>query len=269
MWRASRFRVLMLALALAVPIAGILSADRALADDAPAAPAKTAPLRVDLDKAKVDLHEHHLEIVASKPLTKVTIKVTGDSGTVLDSQSMDLGPLPAGTPLVVRWSPLSDETVAKIEVVASDADGAWRSITLTPWSVAIPHEEVTFRTDSFQVDDPQKPKLEASFAKIADALARHPDIRVTLFIAGHTDTVGDASYNLRLSRQRAQAIAGWFRQRGLKLPIAFEGFGETALLVKTADEVDEPRNRRVDYILSVDEPVLKTSGFRPSWNHIP
>jgi hypothetical protein len=55
----------------------------------------------------------------------------------------------------------------------------------------------------------------------------------------------------------------------LKIPIAFEGFGESALLVKTADEVDEPRNRRADYILSVEEPVFKSSGFRPSWSRVP
>jgi outer membrane protein OmpA-like peptidoglycan-associated protein len=265
MWRDSR----VLLLALGVALAAALLADRGAAQDAAGDHATVSPLRVDVDKAKVDLKEHHLELVASKPLTKVTIKVTGDSGTVLDSQSLDLGPLAAGTPLVVRWSPLNDEPVVRIEVFAYDADGSWRSITITPWSIAIPHEEVNFRTDSSQIDDPQKPKLEASFAKVADALAKHPDIRVTLFIAGHTDTVGDASYNLRLSRQRAQAIAGWFRQRGLKIPIAFEGFGETALLVKTADEVDEPRNRRCDYILSVDEPVLKTTGRRPGWTRLP
>jgi outer membrane protein OmpA-like peptidoglycan-associated protein len=257
-----------LLLALDVALAAVLFADRGVAQDAAADHAK-APLRVDVDKSKVDLKEHHLELVASRALVKVTIKVTGDSGTVLDAQSLDLGPQPAGAPLVVRWSPLNDEPVARIEVSAYDSDGYWRTITLTPWSISIPHEEVNFRTDSFQIDDPEKPKLEASYAKVTAALAKHPDIRGTLFIAGHTDTVGDASYNLRLSRQRAQSIAGWFRQRGLKIPIGFEGFGETALLVKTADEVDEPRNRRVDYILSVDEPVFKTSGRRASWTRQP
>jgi len=229
----------------------------------------TPPLQVEIDKSKVDLKEHHLELRASHDLTKVTIKVTGDSGNVLDNQSIDLGPQPANTPLVVRWSPIDEEPVARIEVSAYDADGSWRTITIVPWSIAIPHEEVNFGTDSYQIDDPEKPKLEASFVKVTEALARHPEIRVTLFIAGHTDTVGDASYNMRLSRQRAQSIARWFRQRGLKIPLAFEGFGESALLIKTADEVDEPRNRRVDYILSVDEPVFKTSGRRPSWTRVP
>ena len=45
----------------------------------------TPPLQVEIDKSKVDLKEHHLELVASRPLAKVTIKVTGDSGTVLDA----------------------------------------------------------------------------------------------------------------------------------------------------------------------------------------
>ena len=34
---------------------------------------------------------------------------------------------------------------------------------------------------------------------------------------------------------------------------------------KTADNGDEPRNRRVDYILSIEEPVVRATGFRPSW----
>jgi outer membrane protein OmpA-like peptidoglycan-associated protein len=228
-----------------------------------------SPLLLDVDKSKVDLNEHRLELKASRALLRVTIKVTGDSGAILADDSLDLGPQPAGAPLVVRWAPSSDEPVARIEVFVYDAEGYYKGIAIVPWSIAIPHEEVNFKTNSYQFDESEKPKLEASFGKITEALARHPEIRVTLFLAGHTDTVGDAGYNLHLSRQRAQAIASWFRQRGLKIPIAYEGFGESALFVKTADEVDEPRNRRVDYILSVDEPVFKSNGFRASWARLP
>jgi outer membrane protein OmpA-like peptidoglycan-associated protein len=255
-----RARAVLFSAALAFAV--VLAADRSGAQSA------KPPMQVELDKSKVDLKEHHLEVRASHDLVKVTIKVTGDSGNVLDNQSIDLGPQPANAPLVVRWSPINEEVVARIEVSVYDADGGWRTITIVPWSVVIPHEEVNFRTDSYQIDDSERPKLEASFTKVTEALGRHPEIRVTLFIAGHTDTVGEAGYNLRLSRQRAQSIARWFRQRGVKIPIAFEGFGETALLVKTADEVDEPRNRRVDYIISVDEPVFKTSGRRPGWSRL-
>jgi len=235
-----------------------------------APPAGTKPaLQLVIDKSKVDLNEHHLELKASRDLARVTLKVTGDSGSVLADVDRDLSSYPAGKPLVVQWNPTSDEPVVRIEVFAYDMDGYYKGIAITPWAVSVPHEEVNFRTDSAQIDDSEKPKLDASYAKVTEALAKHPDLRVTLFIAGHTDTVGDASYNLRLSRQRAQAIAKWFRQRGLKIPIGYEGFGEGALLVKTADEVDEPRNRRVDYILSVEEPVFKSTGARPTWNRVP
>ena len=81
-------------------------------------------------------------------------------------------------------------------------------------------------------------------------------------------TVGPAAHNLTLSRARARSIASWFAQHGLKIGIAFEGFGESALLVKNADEVDEPKNRRVDYILAIQEPVVKTTSFHPAWKRI-
>jgi outer membrane protein OmpA-like peptidoglycan-associated protein len=251
---------LLVVLALAAAPATIAPASRA---DEPAKPA----LQVDIDKSKVDLKEHHLELKASRAIVKVTLKVIGDSGTVLADDSHDVSQA-ANTPLVVRWSPSSEEPVVRIEVFAYDAEGFFKGIAIVPWSVTIPHEEVNFKTDSSQIEDSEKPKLEASFQKVTEALDKHPTIHVTLFIAGHTDTVGAADYNMNLSRSRAQAIAKWFRQRGLKIPIGFAGFGESALLVKTADEVDEPRNRRVDYILSVDQPVLK-SGANPGWARVP
>jgi outer membrane protein OmpA-like peptidoglycan-associated protein len=80
---------------------------------------------------------------------------------------------------------------------------------------------------------------------------------------GHTDTVGTADHNLTLSRRRARSISAWFKGHGLKLPIAFEGMGETSPLVKSGDEVDEPRNRRVDYIVALDPPSLPAGPF--SW----
>lgn len=257
------------AVAVALCFAGMaLADDPAPRSETPAAGTRP-PLQVSIDKSKVDLNEHHLELRASRDLARVTLKVTGDSGAVLADIERDLSPHPAGKPLVVQWNPSSEEPVIRIEVFAYDMDGYYKGIAIVPWTVSIPHEEVNFRTNVSQIDDSEKPKLEASYAKVAEAVAKHPDLHVTLFIAGHTDTVGDASYNLLLSRQRAQSIAKWFRQRGLKIPIGYEGFGETALLVKTADEVDEPRNRRVDYILSVDEPVFKSSGVRPTWYRVP
>jgi outer membrane protein OmpA-like peptidoglycan-associated protein len=253
------------AMALALVAGG---AGPARADGPAPGATRASPLEVTIDLAKVSLDEHRLELKASHDLTKVTINVVGESGAVIASEERDLPPLPAGRPLVVTWSPSSDEAPLRIEVFAYDVDGFYKGVAITPWSVAIPHDDVKFKTDSSNIEESEKPKLEAAFAKVSDALAKHPDLKPTLYLAGHTDTVGDAAHNLRLSKQRAQAIGRWFRQRGLRIPIAFEGFGETALLVVTGDEVDEPRNRRVDYILALDPPTFKATGLRPAWNRM-
>jgi outer membrane protein OmpA-like peptidoglycan-associated protein len=228
-----------------------------------------APLEVQVEKSKVDLKAHRLELKMSREASKVTIKVQGDSGAILADESHDFAGRPAGATLVVTWSPSNDEPVAKIEVFGWDAFGYYAGVAIVPWSVSIPHEEVNFKTNSSQIDNAEKDKLEKSYALVTEALDRHRNLgQVVLFIVGHTDTVGTDAHNFRLSLARAQSIAQWFRNRGLTIPIAYEGVGETALLVKTADEVDEPRNRRADYILAVDEPVLKTSGFRPAWKRV-
>jgi len=231
--------------------------------------ARAEGLDVLIDKSKVDLKEHRLEVRMNHVASKVTIKVYDESGVVLADEEEEFSGRAPGSALVVTWSPSTDANVGRIEVFAYDEDGAYKGIAIVPWSVSIPHEEVNFRRDSAEIDDSEKPKLEASFVKVNEAISAHKELgKITLFIAGHTDTVATAAYNFQLSRARAQAIALWFRRRGLKVPIAFEGFGESALLVKTADEVDEPKNRRVDYILSVDEPAFRTTGFRPSWRRI-
>jgi outer membrane protein OmpA-like peptidoglycan-associated protein len=247
----------------------------------PAAPAQAVkpraagvsgpPLRILVDKSKVDLKQHRLEVKLSRQAGKISLVVTGESGATLAEEEQDFSGRAAGTPLVVTWTPSSDEAVARIELRATDAFGFYAGVALSPWFVAIPHEDVIFKTDSAEIDEAERPKLDAAFAKLGEILAKDKDKEhraITLFIAGHTDTVGKDSYNLKLSQARARAIATWFRKSGVRIPIAYEGFGETALAVKTADQVDEPRNRRVDYILSDDEPAMKTTGFKPAWKRI-
>jgi outer membrane protein OmpA-like peptidoglycan-associated protein len=226
------------------------------------------PLKVLIEKSKVDLEQHRLELKMSRNAGSVDVKVFGESGNVLAEESHDFTGRPAGTVLTVTWRPSSDEAVAKIEVFAHDAFGYYSGVRIVPWSLFIPHEEVTFETDSADVRGTEGPKLEATLAKIADAVEQHKDLgTITLYVAGHTDTVGSAEHNMELSRRRAQSIASWFRRHGIRIPIAAAGFGESAPFVKTADEVDEPKNRRVDYVLSVEEPRFKNSNRVPAWKH--
>jgi len=238
-----------------------------------ASAAGAATLKVAVDKGKVDLKAHRLEVKMSRPAGKVKITVYGESNAVLADDEQDFSGRPGGTPLIVTWNPSSDEAVGKIELRAYDAQGNWVGVEIAPWFVNIPHDDVNFRTDSSEIDAAEAPKVEAAFAKIEEALAKDKasgrmHAGITLYIAGHTDTVGSPTHNFKLSQDRARSIAAWFRKRGVKVPISYEGFGETSLAVKTADNVDEVKNRRADYILSDGPPTL-SSTFHPSWKRIP
>lgn len=230
----------------------------------------TEALNITVDRSKVDLKQRRLEIVISGEAVKATIKVTDEADAVLDEHDIDVPEKSGSTPLVVTWSLSRNTAIAKIELRAIDADGGWVSHTLLPWSFSIPHQDVTFRTGSAQIDDAEKPKLEDSYKKIAAAIAlqKTQGTPLRLFVAGHTDTVGKSADNLRLSRSRAQSIAAWFRARGLRISISHEGFGVNALLVVTAENVDEPKNRRADYILAFNEPSIATNGFKPMWQQM-
>jgi outer membrane protein OmpA-like peptidoglycan-associated protein len=225
-------------------------------------------LDVVLDKSQVDLRLGRMPLQINSPDGKVELRIIGGDGIeVLLEQDQDFADRDPATPLVMMWKPLPKGTeIGRIEVKVSDGSGAYKSYALYPWSVTIPHEEVNFATNSAAIDRSEAPKLEASLAKIGDALAKHKDLGpIKLYIAGHSDTVGAAPYNLELSRKRAQSIANWFRKLGLRIPIAYEGFGEFAPLVNTPDNTPEARNRRVDYILSIEDPVLKATNFQPVW----
>jgi outer membrane protein OmpA-like peptidoglycan-associated protein len=236
-----------------------------------AAPASS--LKVMVDKTKVDMKAHRLEVKMSRPAGKVKITVYAESNAVLAEDEQDFTGRPGGTPLIVTWTPSSDDAVGKIALRAYDAQGNWVGVEIAPWFVNIPHDDVNFRTDSSDIDAPEAPKLEAAFAKIEEALTKDAaagrmHAGITLYIAGHTDTVGSSTHNFKLSQDRARSIAGWFRKRGVKIPISYEGFGETTPVVKTADNIDEVRNRRADYVLSDGAPTLSSS-FHASWKRIP
>lgn len=225
-------------------------------------------LNVTIDKSRVDLVRGRMEIQVTIPDGKVVVKIlSATDNTALVEHEEEFTDHPVEKPLLVAWKPTpKGAEVGRIDVRVSDPSGAFRSFSLFPWSVTIPHEEVSFATDSAVIAPSETPKLQASLAKITDALTKHAELGpIKLYIAGHTDTVGATKYNLGLSLKRAQSIATWFRKNGLRIPIAYEGYGEQALRVPTPDNTDEPRNRRADYILSIEDPVLKATDFRALW----
>lgn len=69
-------------------------------------------------------------------------------------------------------------------------------------------------------------------------------------VIGHSDTDGDRDFNLRLSKERAQAVGAILTRQGVQPEdIICTSHGEENPLVKTADNVPEPKNRRVEVVI--------------------
>ena len=84
-------------------------------------------------------------------------------------------------------------------------------------------------------------ELQKMLAELRDRAA--PDV----VVIGHTDRVGTLQFNDRLSLQRAERVRTELVKLGIdNSRIQVAGRGERELLVPTADEVPEPRNRRVE-----------------------
>ncbi len=69
-------------------------------------------------------------------------------------------------------------------------------------------------------------------------------------IVGYTDSVGNAEKNLILGEKRAKKIKKLIDNEDLKyLQITLESMGEKNQKIKTKNEVNEPRNRRVEILI--------------------
>ena len=92
-----------------------------------------------------------------------------------------------------------------------------------------------------ELTEESKKLIDSVFAEIAKRPV--PDVMVI----GHTDKVGTDAVNDPLSRQRAAVMRQALLARGLPADnISVAGRGKRELVVPTADNVSEPRNRRVE-----------------------
>jgi outer membrane protein OmpA-like peptidoglycan-associated protein len=92
------------------------------------------------------------------------------------------------------------------------------------------------------------PEGRQTMDKVMDAIAARGSQDVV--VTGHTDRTGDKDYNVRLSLQRAELVKEMIVARGVAAEnIRVTSHGENNPLIPTADDVAEPRNRRVEVIV--------------------
>ena len=86
---------------------------------------------------------------------------------------------------------------------------------------------------------------EQLLAKVLEEIDNRPTL--DLSITGHTDTSGETAQNLALGLVRAQQVRSLLISPKLSVTnVTIESHGEKNLLVATPDNIEEPRNRRVE-----------------------
>jgi outer membrane protein OmpA-like peptidoglycan-associated protein len=105
-------------------------------------------------------------------------------------------------------------------------------------------DAITFATGSAAIDPGQAQQLAALGRTLVSLIEENP--AEVFLIEGHTDAVGDASYNLALSDRRAESVALALTEYFDVPPenLVVQGYGESDLKVPT--QAAERENRRAN-----------------------
>jgi outer membrane protein OmpA-like peptidoglycan-associated protein len=127
--------------------------------------------------------------------------------------------------------------------------GAVMAPPLAKTGTAMPEQapvsyQVFFPLGSAMLGEQDKTALAAA----AQVYKTRPNARVT--VTGFTDTVGSPALNMHLSQARADAVKNILIQDGIPAgSITTSASGESGLLVDTAAQTNESRNRRVVVVI--------------------
>lgn len=93
-----------------------------------------------------------------------------------------------------------------------------------------------------------KEKSVTELEKVVRFLTENPTLRIE--IAGHTDNVGAAAYNLQLSQKRAQSVSSYLVAHGIDpARLTQKGYGAQKPLVPNDSEANRQINRRIEFRL--------------------
>ncbi len=97
--------------------------------------------------------------------------------------------------------------------------------------------------------------LETSFNmldRITDILLRYPNVK--LVVHGHTDYIGSAEYNKKLSNRRAKSVKVYLVKSGIHpTDIRTYGFGKERPIIRDKSDRGRALNRRVEFKITTRE----------------
>jgi outer membrane protein OmpA-like peptidoglycan-associated protein len=106
-------------------------------------------------------------------------------------------------------------------------------------------EQVQFETGTALL----RPESGAILTQVAEVLRQHPEIELCE-VAGHTDDTGTEELNLRLSRERAQAVLEWLASHGIaRGRLQAQGYGTQHPIGDNTTDEGRAKNRRVEFVV--------------------
>jgi outer membrane protein OmpA-like peptidoglycan-associated protein len=119
------------------------------------------------------------------------------------------------------------------------------TVRIVQEGIAISLNNIQFMPDSVELTEPEKVKLR----EIAIILSRYPDRK--LLVRGHTAMAGTPEGQLRISAERAAAVADFLAAQGVRRreSIIVEGYGARRPLGDNATAEGQALNRRVEITL--------------------
>jgi OOP family OmpA-OmpF porin len=97
-----------------------------------------------------------------------------------------------------------------------------------------------------------KPQYHGKLMEVADFMAAYPETKAV--IEGHTDSLGSAAYNQKLSQQRAESIRDYLIRNFKISPnrLTAKGFGEERPVASNDTEEGRRKNRRIQAVISTE-----------------
>ena len=90
-----------------------------------------------------------------------------------------------------------------------------------------------------------KPSSFPELDKVVAAMKANPSLKAK--VSGHTDNIGNKSFNITLSQNRAASVAAYLKSKGIN-PNALitEGFGSAKPVAGNDSDAGRALNRRVE-----------------------
>jgi outer membrane protein OmpA-like peptidoglycan-associated protein/Tol biopolymer transport system component len=121
-----------------------------------------------------------------------------------------------------------------------------KNISLQPITLnaSVVFKNIQFETNSYKLLSVSLIELD----KLLQLLNENPSINIE--IAGHTDNVGKAEDNIKLSTNRAKAVVDYLASKGIDAKrLSYKGYGSSKPIADNNTEEGKAKNRRTEFLI--------------------